>query len=79
MSNIYIKRLVIKYIILKTKCNDFCNRLDEIEVNEELCEDVTEKLENLREFLSFSERKPNKERNKSSYFRVKLKRIKFGL
>ena len=48
---------------LKTKCNDFCNRLDEIEVNEELCEDVTEKLENLREFLSFSERKPNKERN----------------
>ena len=46
---------------LRTKCNDFCNRLDEIEVNEELCEDVTEKLENLREFLSFSERKPNKE------------------
>ena len=48
---------------LRTKCNDFCNRLDEIEVNEEICEDVTEKLENLREFLSFSERKPNKERN----------------
>ena len=40
---------------LKTKCNDFCNRLDEIEVNEEVCEDVTEKLVNLREFLSFSE------------------------
>ena len=48
---------------LRTKCNDFCNRLDEIEVNEELCEDVVEKLVNLREFLSFSEKKPNKERN----------------
>ena len=29
---------------LRTKCNEFCNRLDEIEVNEELCEDVIEKL-----------------------------------
>ena len=48
---------------LRTKCNDFCNRLDEIEVNEELCEDVVEQLVNLREFLSFSEKKPNKERN----------------
>ena len=25
---------------LRTKCNEFFNRLDEIEVNEELCEDV---------------------------------------
>ena len=45
------------------KCNDFCNRLDKIEVNEELCEDVTEIVENLRDFLSFAERKPNKERD----------------
>ena len=45
---------------LKTKCNDFRNKLDEIEVNEELSEDVIEKLVNLREFLSFSERKPDK-------------------
>ena len=29
---------------LKTKCNDFRNKLDEIEVNEELSEDVIEKL-----------------------------------
>ena len=48
---------------LRTKCNDFCNKLDDIEVNEEICEDVVEKLVNLREFLSFSERKPDKERN----------------
>ena len=32
-------------------------------MNEELCEDVTEIVENLREVLSFTVMKPNKERN----------------
>ena len=45
------------------KCEEFFNRLDQIEVNEELCEDVTEIVENLREVLSFTVSKPNKERN----------------
>ena len=48
---------------LTIKFEEFCNRLDQIEVNEELCEDVTEIVENLRDFLSFAERKPNKERD----------------
>ena len=56
---------------LRTKCNDFCNRLDEIEVNEELCEDVIEKVVNLREFLSFAEKKPDKERNLKSIVNCK--------
>ena len=48
---------------LTIKCDEFFNRLDQIEVNEELCEDVTEIVENLRDVLSFAERKPNKERD----------------
>ena len=56
---------------LRMKCNDFCNRLDKIEVNEELCEDVIEKIVNLREFLSFAERKPNIERNLRSIVNCK--------
>ena len=48
---------------LTIKCKEFFNRLDQIEVNEELCEDVTEIVENLREVLSFTAMKPNKERN----------------
>ena len=45
------------------KCEEFFNRLDQIEVTEEICEDVTEIVENLREVLSFTVSKPNKERN----------------
>ena len=48
---------------LTIKCDEFFNRLDQIEVNEELCEDVTEIVANLRDVLSFAERKPNKERD----------------
>ena len=48
---------------LTIKCDEFFNRLDQIEVNEEHCEDVTEIVENLRDVLSFAERKPNKERD----------------
>ena len=48
---------------LMTKCQNFCERLDEIEVKEELCEDVIERVSNLKEFLSFAEKKPDKDRN----------------
>ena len=48
---------------LKAKCNFFFERLDDIEVSEELCEEVIEKIVNLREYLSFTEKKPDKERN----------------
>ena len=56
---------------LTIKYDEFCNRLDQIEVNEELCEDVTEIVENLRDFLSFAERKPNIERNLRSIVNCK--------
>ena len=48
---------------LMTKCQNFYERLDEIEVKEELCEDVIERVSNLKEFLSFAEKKPDKDRN----------------
>ena len=56
---------------LKIKSNNFCEKLDEIEVKEELCEDVLEKVLNLREYLSFSDKKPDKERNLKSILTCK--------
>ena len=51
---------------LMTECKQFCERLDGIEVNEELCEDVLEKVDNLREYLRYADRKPEKIRNLNS-------------
>ena len=56
---------------LTKKCNYFCEKLDGIEVKEELCEDVLERVRELRVFLSFSERKPDKERNLRSIISCK--------
>ena len=56
---------------LTEKSNSFFERLDEIEVNEELCEEVIKRILNLREFLSFSEKKPDKERNLRSIMNCK--------
>ena len=50
-------------VLPREKCIFFFERLDEIEGSEELCEEVTERIVNLREILSFSEKKPDKERN----------------
>ena len=51
---------------LITECKQFCERLDGIEVNEELCEDVLERVDNLREYLRYADRKPEKIRNLNS-------------
>ena len=48
---------------LMTMCKQYCEKLDEIEVNEELCEEVLEKVYNLRQYLRYADRKPEKERN----------------
>ena len=48
---------------LMTRCKQYCERLDGIEVNEELCEEVLESVYNLREYLRYADRKPEKERN----------------
>ena len=52
--------------ILMTKCKQYCERLDGIEVNEELCEEVLERVYNLREYLRYADRKPEKQRNLKS-------------
>ena len=51
---------------LMTKCQNFCESLDKIEVREELNADVIERVSNLKEFLSFAEKKPDKQRNLKS-------------
>ena len=56
---------------LTTKCNNFFVKLDEIEVKEELCEDVIERIVQLRQYLSFSEKNPDKERNLKSVLNCK--------
>ena len=57
--------------ILKRNCNYFCEGVDDIEVKEELCEEVIERIVNLKEFLSFSEKKPDKEWNLRSILNCK--------
>ena len=56
---------------LMTKCKEYCEKLDNIEVNEELCEVVLEKVYNLREYLRYADRKPEKERNLRSIIACK--------
>ena len=51
---------------LVTKCKQYCEKLDGIEVNEELCEEVLERVYNLREYLRYADRKPEKQRNLKS-------------
>ena len=51
---------------LMRRCKQYCERLDGIEVNEELCEEVLESVYNLREYLRYADRKPEKERNLKS-------------
>ena len=50
--------------ILVTKCKEYCERLERIreEVNEELCEEVIAKVDNLKEYLTVVQRKPERER-----------------
>ena len=57
--------------ILKRNCTYFCEGVEDIEVKEELCEEVIERIVNLKEFLSFSEKKPDKERNLRSILNCK--------
>ena len=49
--------------LLMTKCKQYCDRLDKIEVDEEICEAVLEKVYDLREYLRYADRKPEKDRN----------------
>ena len=50
--------------ILVTKCKEYCERLERIggEVNEELCEEVIAKVDDLKEYLTVVQRKPERER-----------------
>ena len=49
--------------LLMTKCKQYCDRLDKIEVDEEICEEVLAKVYDLREYLRYADRKPEKDRN----------------
>ena len=57
--------------ILNRNYTYFCEGIDDIEVKEELCEEVIERVVNLKEFLSFSEKKPDMERNLRSILNCK--------
>ena len=57
----------------------FCKGIDDIEVKEELCEEVIERMVNLKEFLSFSEKAPDKERNLRSILNCNKKNRLGGL
>ena len=57
--------------IFNRNCNYFCKGIDDIEVKEELCEEVIERMVNLKEFLSFSEKAPDNERNLRSILNCK--------
>ena len=48
--------------ILVTKCKEYCERLKRIEVNVELCEEVIGKVDDLKEYLTVVQRKPERER-----------------
>ena len=57
--------------ILNGNYTYFFEGIDDIEVKEELCEEVIERMVNLKEFLSFSEKAPDNERNLRSILNCK--------